>query len=216
MALLSNEPVLRARWRVLAALAPVAGGVALLTYLLAGISFHASVTLAVVLGVSAICAALTQTRPTVRKQLLRRCRVGLVAGVLATIAYDGIRLAIVSAVPISFWPFDVFSRFGALLVGDDAPRELILFAGIAYHCFNGCGFAIAYVLLFRRITIGTGLLWAALLEVFMVSVYPSWLGLNAWTEFLSISVVGHVAYGSALGASARRLLRAGHDSQKNP
>jgi len=41
----------------------------------------------------------------------------------------------------------------------------------------------------------------------MVNIYPGWLGLRALDEFLSVSVVGHLAYGAVLGALCARAAR---------
>jgi hypothetical protein len=42
-----------------------------------------------------------------------------------------------------------------------------------------------------------------MLESIMVSIYPSWLGLKALDEFLSVSILGHVIYGAMLGIMAQ-------------
>ena len=52
-----------------------------------------------------------------------------------------------------------------------------------------------------------GLAWAAVLELFMVSLYPGWLGLKPLDEFLSVSIFGHIVYGTVLGSVARRGLQ---------
>ena len=124
----------------------------------------------------------------------------------ATLAYDLCRLAIVHVFSVEFWPFDVFTRFGQLLVGDSFPSPLVTMVGTVYHYVNGIGFAVAYVLFVRRPRVLTALLWAGVLETFMVSLYPGWLDLKALKEFISISVAGHLAYGLVLGLTAGFLL----------
>jgi hypothetical protein len=109
----------------------------------------------------------------------------------------------VTVLHFTFWPFDIFSIFGRLLVGDNAPTAITTGVGILYHYANGIGFAIAFVFLFRRPGVLSGLVWAAMLEFFMVSLYPSWLNLKALDEFLSVSIVGHTIYGLVLGSVAR-------------
>jgi hypothetical protein len=59
----------------------------------------------------------------------------------------------------------------------------------------------------------TGVAWAALLEVFMVTLYPGWLGLRALEEFLSVSIVGHAVYGVVLGATAGAWCRHADESR---
>ena len=177
-------------------------GGALAVFILTGISLLVGMIAAAVLVAGAVVLARTRlpepSRRLVRSQAVR----GIAAGLLATAAYDLCRLAVVSLTGITYWPFDVFSRFGQLLVGEAAPAGVAVAVGTGYHYLNGVGFAIAYMLLVRRPGIVTGLAWAALLEVFMVSLYPGWLGLRALGEFLSVSIAGHAAYGVVLGATA--------------
>ena len=47
----------------------------------------------------------------------------------------------------------------------------------------------------------------------MLSIYPGWLHPRAFGEFVSVSMLGHVVYGSVLGITARRLLVAGQLNQ---
>jgi hypothetical protein len=105
----------------------------------------------------------------------------------ATAAYDACRFALVQLFDLQFWPFDVFTRFGGLLMGESVAPPVVTAVGTAYHYVNGIGFGIAYVLFIRRPGIVTGLLWAGVLEVFMVSLYPGWLSIEAVNEFRSTS-----------------------------
>jgi hypothetical protein len=41
----------------------------------------------------------------------------------------------------------------------------------------------------------------------MALLYPSWLRIIALGEFLEVSAIGHVVYGTVLGLSVGRLLR---------
>ncbi len=128
---------------------------------------------------------------------------GFKAGILATVAYDASRYIIINVLHLTFWPFDIFSIFGALLIGAGAPAVLREATGILFHYANGIGFSIAFFFLFPRPGIRFGLLWALVLELFMVSLYPGWLGLAALDEFLSVSILGHFAFGATLGLVAR-------------
>jgi hypothetical protein len=188
------------------ALLPLATGIGLLTHILAGSSLLAGAALAAGVGTVAAVAVWTRTPKAGRPALRRRTLAGVEAGALATLAYDGSRLLVVGLFPVSTWPFAALPVFGRLLVGPGAAPGLVTAAGIAYHAANGIGFGIAYVLLVRQPGPLTGLLWAAVLEMLMISLYPGWLDVRAVGELLSISVVGHVAYGLVLGWAARRRL----------
>jgi hypothetical protein len=37
------------------------------------------------------------------------------------------------------------------------------------------------------------------LELCMVSIYPGWLEMKALNDFLHVSIVGHLVYGTVLG-----------------
>ena len=50
-----------------------------------------------------------------------------------------------------------------------------------------------------------GVVFALVLEAMMVSLYPGWLRVPLTSEFVTLSVTGHLAYGSMLGAIARRV-----------
>jgi hypothetical protein len=71
-------------------------------------------------------------------------------------------------------------------------------------------FAVAYTILFGTVGWWAGILWALGLEALMLSVYPGWLNPQPFGEFVSVSMLGHVAYGTVVGSLARWwLLRSG-------
>jgi hypothetical protein len=51
------------------------------------------------------------------------------------------------------------------------------------------------------------------LEAFTVALYPPWLGLTAVAEFVSVSLLGHLAYGTTLGLVTARSAAARDDAQ---
>jgi hypothetical protein len=185
---------------------PLATGAGLVGYVVAGVSLRLGIALVVAVGLGLAALVLHRTPAGERAAVWRRVGVGLVGGALATAAYDGCRFAVVSTLGLRFWPFDIFPIFGQLLAGDSAPPAVRLAAGVAYHWANGLGFGVAYLFLFHRPRLLTGVLWAAVLELAMISIYPSWLHLRALSEFLSVSLIGHAAYGSVLGLVSSRLL----------
>lgn len=144
--------------------------------------------------------------PDARLALHRRLQVGLWAGVPATAAYDLVRYLVVSLAGWSVRPFAVFALFGQMLIGDGQPLWARYLAGTAFHLLNGLGFAVGYALVFRRPGAGTAVAWALVLEALTVVFYPSWLGVTALGEFVSMSMIGHLAYGVVLGPATRKRL----------
>ena len=69
---------------------------------------------------------------------------------------------------------------------------------------NGLGFALAYDLVLGYRGWWAGVAWALVLEALMASLYRGWLGLRALEEFLAVSVVGHLVYGTILAGRAER------------
>ena len=55
----------------------------------------------------------------------------------------------------------------------------------------------------------SGLGWGLFLEAFQVALYPGWLNILAIREFVLSSLLGHLVYGTTLGAVGRTLLRNG-------
>jgi hypothetical protein len=209
------------RARLLLAAVPLSAGAALVVHILARLSLALAV--AAVLGFTIAVAALVWRRLPAdrREEARRRALVGLAVGLLSTAAYDVSRLLVVTVFPMTFWPFGAIPLFGAALLGDTAPEPLTLIAGLAFHLANGVGFGAAYVLVVRRPRILTGLAWAAILETAMVGLYPGWLDIKAMDEFLSVSIVGHAAYGATLGgvsawALRRRRSRSARPSRAGP
>lgn len=75
--------------------------------------------------------------------------------------------------------------------------------GVLYHYVNGTFFAVSFAILFAPRGWWAGILWALGLEVLMLSVYPGWLHPQALGELVSISLLGHLAYGTTLGSLSR-------------
>lgn len=192
--------------QVVFALLFLTSGAALVAHIVAGVSLLAT-SCALMAGVGLNSAIRWRRLPEERRAELRRSvRAGALAGLVATGSYDLFRFLLVEIAGFTFWPFDVITKFGRALVGEAGDWRLVVIAGILYHLMNGVGFAIAYTVCFGRRGVWAGILWALGLEVFMVSLYPGWLNPKVFDEFLSVSLSGHIVYGSALGFTARRLL----------
>ncbi len=198
--------MLAERHRLLFAALFLSTGAALLIYIISGVSLLAAALL--VLAAASFVGAWIWRQADGRSQDAMRTllKTGFVAGILATSAYDLSRFFLIEVTGIAFWPFDIFNIFGQALVGAGFSGPWVRLAGLVYHFANGIGFALAYTIVAGRRGVWAGIVWAMVLEVMMVGVYPGWLDVRAINEFVQVSVLGHVVYGAVLGYSARRLL----------
>lgn len=188
------------------ALAALGSGGALVLSLLTGAPLWLGLLGAV--GAAAFLGAFRWSHASDREraELAARLRAGAIAGVLATVAYDIVRWALVVVGRMELSPFGAFPLFGELLVGS-APAGVHLLLGGLYHLVNGLAFAVSYCLLVGGRGWQAGVLWGLGLEAAMLAVYPGWLDLDAVLgEFVSMSFLGHVAYGAVLGRVSARLL----------
>jgi hypothetical protein len=192
---------------------PLLGGAALFS----GVALVVSVVTGAALGVVLLLLGLAavglvglrwvQSGAEVRARLRAQLLTGLVAGMLATAAYDLGRLALVQLGRLPLSPFATWGIFGELIVGDGIPSWLRLAVGTTYHVLNGVTFAIGYCLLLGGRGWGWGVLWGLALEAAMLALYPGWLDLDrVLAEFITMSFVGHLLYGSVLGVVAQRRL----------
>lgn len=185
----------------------LASGAALLVYLLSGISLRWTFA---ALGVTAVAVGMVAVRrmaPPRRARFTRRVAVGAIAGLVATPAYDAVRYALVELAGMTLKPFEAWRLFGIALTDAGQSPTVVFVVGTAFHLCNGIAFGIAYTVAFGERGPLSGIVWALVLETFMVSVYPGWLGLRALDEFLQVTIAGHVAYGAVLGWLARSMLR---------
>ena len=135
-----------------------------------------------------------------RKLLLKIVRTGLLAGILATAGYDGIRWLIVSIFHFTIRPFDTFKFFGQMILNPAVDPALAYTVGFFYHLVNGITFGIAYFILFNGRHWLYGVAWAFVLEVLMLCVYPKFLNMQSvLQEFTIVSCSGHFVYGIILG-----------------
>ncbi|MEV4417449.1 DUF6789 family protein [Catellatospora sp. NPDC049609] len=194
----------RPEWTVAAVF--LASGAALLVYILSGVSLRWTF-LALGLTAAIVATVVIRRLPDARRaRVLRRIAVGAVAGLAATLAYDAVRIALVEFAGLKLRPFEAWRLFGLALAETDQDRPWVFWLGVAFHLCNGVAFGVAYTVALGRRGIWPAIAWALVLETFMVSVYPGWLGLKALDEFLSVSITGHIVYGIVLGWLARHLL----------
>lgn len=181
-------------------------GAALLTHILSGVSLALSLSVATcVLAVSMVWLW-RRASPVQRSLLLRLLRVGAVSGLLATLLYDGAKFVLSQLDPSPYNPFELIHKFGVLLLGAGAPDAVLNITGAAFHLLNGISFGIAYCFLFRRQGILPGIAWGLFLEMFQYTLYPGWLSIRFYSEFVQISALSHIVYGATLGTTCRYLL----------
>jgi hypothetical protein len=184
----------------------LATGAGLLVFILSGVSLPLSAAAVGAAGVLLATRAWRGKDEPGRNHIRRRIQAGIVAGILATIAYDLSRALLVRYAGFDFRPFASFRHFGQALLGTEETGPWVTLAGTTFHVINGVGFAVAYAICLGHRGIIAGIAWALLLELMMVSLYPGWLDIRAIDEFLQVSVLGHLAYGSVLGFVSRRVL----------
>jgi hypothetical protein len=206
MATLQTRVRLRKYLWVLAALS-LTSGAALVVHILSHISLGLALLVAGMIVVSIGGFVWIRLAPTARVTVAQRIQVGLAAGLLATLAYDSSRWIIVTLFHDTFWPFDVFPIFGYAIAGSNIPHNVATIIGTLYHYTNGVLFAIAYTILFAPRGWWAGVLWALVLETLMLTIYPGWLHPRAFNEFVSVSILGHLAYGSVLGSFSQQALQ---------
>jgi hypothetical protein len=181
--------------------------------LVAAIVFRAP--LGVTLSVFGMLAAIgiayrwRQTPPAGRAIVKTRVRVGALAGLLGTFAYDLSRYMIVVVTRMHYRPFETLVLFGYSLAGQQISRAAAYALGAGFHLLNGTCFAIAYCLVFGGKNWKFAVLWALALEAAMFSIYPTWLNLAAVKmEFTIVSLCGHLAYGTIVGITSQARLAA--------
>lgn len=191
----------RAASPVLGHAAFLATGAALVVHVLFDVELAVATALNVAVGGGVLVALLPRLGLTSRR-LLRAA----FSAAAALVAYDVSRSLLVAAGLVGVSPFAALPHFGRALLGESASPTAALLAGSAFHAANGLGFGVAYALTLPDRGVWGGIVWGLLLEACMLLVYPTWLGVDLRGEFLSLSLLGHLAYGSVLGWSARRLL----------
>jgi len=199
--------------RPLLALGGLFSGVALLLYLLAGVSLNLALLVTSVLLIGGLTFVLTVSSRTGRRWILLTVLGGAAAGLAATVAYDISKTVLSQLDPSPYDPFHAITVFGTLILGARADSAMVLVAGAAFHLMNGTSFGVAYAFLFARDgrttlprALLTGIIWGAFLETFQLTLYPGWLDIRLYAEFATISALGHAVYGATLGLAARKLL----------
>ena len=144
--------------------------------------------------------------------------IGMVAGLIAAVAYDVFRLPFVFArewglagivPPMNL--FKVFPRFGAMVLGQPLEQEHYSMAaqivGWVYHFSNGATFGVMYLTLVgdaRKRHWFWAVLFAVGLELGMLfTPYTSVFNIPLTMRFVIVTVAAHGIFGVGLGWTAR-------------
>ncbi len=204
----SPSPVPRSRLTAgsVVGLASLANGVALVLHIVGGLPLPGLLAITWTVAVLSVVGMGAVAGPSARSAMLRVVVVGVVVGLVATLAYDVTKAVLSQLDPSPYDPFEATRRFGRVLVGESASGDLISAAGWAFHIANGCTFGIAFGALFARDGrvsmrrgVITGIAWALLLETFQLVLYPGWMDIRFLDEFRQISFLAHLVFGLGLG-----------------
>jgi len=182
-------------------------GTALLTHILTGVSLRLALLVSAAIVGLGIGVVWRRASLSDRSRIRGLAKIGLLSGFLATLAYDATKALLSYWDPSPYNPFEVIRIFGVLLIGPHASSGLIYVAGAAFHLGNGLLFGLAFVLLFGRGGVVAGVAWGLFLELFQLTLYPGWLSVRAYVEFVQISGLSHLVYGVVLGSCCSYGLR---------
>lgn len=136
------------------------------------------------------------------RELADAIAIGAVGGLIATIAYDVVRIPFVMSGIRVYVPN---STYGLWLLGSETSTRFSETVGWLYHFANGTMFGVMYALLMRGRHWGFAIIWACLLEtIALVSPYGVVYQLAGKPVIIAIAYFGHVAYGLPLGFMVQR------------
>jgi hypothetical protein len=129
---------------------------------------------------------------------------GALGGLLAAVAYDLFRLPFVLA---GYPLFDVFPRFGQMLLGRPADDfgPLVQIVGWTYHFSNGAALGVMYLAMVSTWTrarlVWGAMAWVSGVEIFLLlTPYYSFFKLAMpFAIFLVLTLSAHLIFGSVLG-----------------
>ncbi|HJT80272.1 MAG TPA: hypothetical protein VJ719_03660 [Chthoniobacterales bacterium] len=183
-------------------------GVAVLLHAFQAVHLGFSVIVLAPATVVLILIIATRKQSFARAIFLQRLGAGLFAGLIGLIAYDAIRWVILITGFVPFNPFRAIEVFGLLILRTDIDSCLTKSVGWLFHIWNGLSFASMYTLALGRGRVWWAIIWSLLLEVAMLSTYPSMFRIMLDWPFLVVSLIGHLAYGLGLGLTARGAVKA--------
>lgn len=126
-------------------------------------------------------------------------------GLVATVVYDVVRPVAVWVFQYDFPPYKAHAIFGQLITGRPSTDAVAVVIGWIFHFWNGISFGVMLSLIRPRPGWLIGWAWAMVLQLAMMAIYPKFLQVRLDTPgFLMVTIVGHSAYGLALGETLRR------------
>jgi hypothetical protein len=192
---------------IIAFLAASISGVVILLHWMGWVTVNYSIRILAPLATVIFVALVAASGKAREEVFLTRLWGGVLAGVAGLLAYDLGRLLIVLVGQVPFNPFRVIEVFGLLILDTTVDTELTKAVGWAFHTWNSIAFAVMYTLAVGPGRVLWGLAWGLMLEVIMIATYPSLFGVQMGWGFFLVSISGHVFYGLALGATARKVVR---------
>lgn len=146
--------------------------------------------------------------------LFRRLKVGVISGIMLTLALDVVRQ---NGVINGWLPQDVPIQFGKMVTGSNSFTPIFI-TGIIVHFLNGINFGILYTFLFGKLknyklAILAGALLLFAIEIGMMTGPPMAkmvgpFGVNwAWPELFLLTLTAHIFSGIACGLTAQFLLK---------
>lgn len=136
---------------------------------------------------------------------LHNLKLGLTAGLLATLVYDGVRITAMATNLFSYDAFYAIRVFGSWISHQPRGSAAAIVTGWLYHFWNGLTFGVLFTLTFGRPrTWVYGLVYGIVMEIIMLGLFPVFLDIKDPTGFVVISLIGHSAFGATLGALTER------------
>jgi hypothetical protein len=133
--------------------------------------------------------------------------VGIWAGLVATVVYDGVRYLVEHAHPFGYSGFVPILMYGSWITTRPESTLAAHIAGWLYHYWNGATFGVIYALTFGKRAWGWGVGYGIIMECCMLGLFPFFLRVTNKIDFILISMIGHLAYGATLGVLAQRYLK---------
>jgi hypothetical protein len=130
---------------------------------------------------------------------------GALWGLVATLAYDAIRPLLMAIFRYHFNPYRAMPVFGSLITDQPKTTTIAIAIGWVYHFWNGISFGVTFALMRPRGGPIAGLVWAMVLQGFMMWSYPTLMRIRLDNPgFLMAGLVGHATWGLVLGHSLSR------------
>jgi len=146
------------------------------------------------------------------RRLVNRVWVGIVAGLIATVGLEAVRITAFRA--FGAMPGDMPKLMGVLLMDRFmlGPSTLSNVVGYLDHFWNGASFGIIFAVIFGRVRFFWGILYAEVIgNVFLLSPAVTALGVGFFASKMpgmQITVwIAHLFYGTILGLLCHRWIR---------